>query len=207
MHFWVRSLNAAKTFVQLIANKFRTRPVDQQPFARPCFLSEVHKAEIAARAATSSLPDVGFKDDALTTLSSFSPFPQLPSPQTTVFGASNSSLRFAALPSPESQTPGIISLMPASISAAKLFPNLAFQLTVTPIQKPIISQPQKSVESSKASKFSMEFAKYMIGLIKERTANSTAIAELEEAIRSGTVTSDARLPTKTATSPASFGAI
>ena len=47
----------------------------------------------------------------------------------------------------------------------------------------------------------------MIGLIKDSTANSTVIAELEEAIRSGTVTSDARLPTENAISPAASGAI
>ena len=47
----------------------------------------------------------------------------------------------------------------------------------------------------------------MIGLIKDKTSNSTMIAELEEAILSGTVTSDALLPTETATSPAACGAI
>ena len=85
-----------------------------------------------------------------------------------------------------------------------MFANPAFLLTATPIQKPVVTQPQKSAESSKASKYSPEFAKYMIGLINDRTMNSTVIAELEEAIRSGTVTSDARLPTETATSPAAF---
>ena len=97
--------------------------------------------------------------------------------------------------------------VPASIFAAKLFSNPAFLLTAKPIQKPVVPQLQKSAESSKASKFSPEFAIYMIGLIKDRTANSTVIAELEEAIRSNTVSSDARLPTETATSLAASGAI
>ena len=124
-----------------------------------------------------------------------------------MFKASSSRLRFAPLPSPTSQTSGVTSSVPASISAAKLFANPALLLTATPIQKPVVLQPQKSAESSKASKFSPEFAKYMIGLTKDRTAYSTMIAELEETIRSGTVTSDGRLPTKTATSPAPSGAI
>ena len=207
MHFLVRSLHAAKTLVQLIANTFRTRPVDQQPIARFCFLSELHEAEIAARAATPSLPAAGPEAGVLTTLSPFSLFPPLPSSQTTVFGASSSSLRFAPLQSPASQTSGVTSLVLASISAAKLFANSAFLLTATPIQKPVVSQSQKSAESSKASKFSPEFAKYMIRLINDRTANSTVIAELGEAIRSCTVTSDARLPTETATSPAASGTL
>ena len=37
MHFQVRSLLAEKTLVQLIANRFRTRPVDQQLIARLYF--------------------------------------------------------------------------------------------------------------------------------------------------------------------------
>ena len=167
MHFRVRSLHAAKTLVQLIANNFRTCPVDQQPIAQLCFLSELHEVEIAARAATPSLPAAGPGAGALTTLSLFSPFPPLLSPQTTVFGALSSSLWLAPLPSPASQTSGFTSSVPASISAAKLFANPAFLLTATPIQKPVVPQLQKSAESSKASKFSPEFAKYMIILIKD----------------------------------------
>ena len=37
LQFRMRSLHAAKTLVQLIANRFRTRPVDQQVIARLCF--------------------------------------------------------------------------------------------------------------------------------------------------------------------------
>lgn len=64
------------------------------------------------------------------------------------------------------------------ISAAKLFANPAALLTATPIEKPVVSQPKKFAESSKALKFSQELAKYMIGLITYRTANSTVIPEL-----------------------------
>ena len=88
-------------------------------------------------------------------------------------------LRFAPSPSPATQTTGVISSVPASIAAAKLFASPAFLQFATPIRKPVVSQPQKPAESSKAPKFSPEFAKYMIGLIIDRTANSTVIAEFE----------------------------
>ena len=51
LHFLVRSLHAAQTLVKHFAPRFRSRPVDQQSVARLCFLSELHAAEIAARAA------------------------------------------------------------------------------------------------------------------------------------------------------------
>ena len=120
--------------VQLIANKFRTRPVDQQPTARLCFLSELHEAVIIAHAETPSPPAASPEAKALTNLLLFSPFPLLPSPQTTVFGALSSSLRFAPTPSPASQTSGVTSTVPASIFAAKLFASPAFLLTNMPIQ-------------------------------------------------------------------------
>ena len=75
------------------------------------------------------------------------------------------------------------------------------------MQKPVVLQAQKSEKLSNTSKFSSEFAKYMIGLIKKRTANSTVIAVLEEAIRAGTVASKARMLMETATSPAASEAI
>ena len=158
------------------------RPVDQEPLARLCFLSELHEAEIIARAATPIPSAAGPEAGALNTLSPFSPVPLLPSPQTTMFGTSSSSFWFAPQLSPASQTSGVTSSVPASISAAKLLANPVFLLTATPIQKPVVSHPQKYAESSKASKFSPKFAKYMIGLIKDRIANWTMIAVLEEAI-------------------------
>lgn len=47
----------------------------------------------------------------------------------------------------------------------------------------------------------------MIGCIKDKTANSTVIAELEEAIWSNTIANEERLPTQTATLPAPSNAI
>ena len=55
--------------------------------------------------------------------------------------------------------------------------------------------------------YSPQFAKFVISLIKDRTANSTVIAKLDETIWAGSAISEARLPTDTTTSRAASGVI
>ena len=166
LQFGLPSLHAAQTPVEFCVARFGKRSVDQQQVARHCLFSKLHEAEIVARTAFQSLPAYGSEAGALPTPSLPSPVPLLASPHTAVFDASSSMLRFVPL-SPATQTSGVMSSASASITAAKLFSNPAFLQFAMPIRMPVISQPQKSAESSKASKYKLEEAKWTGNVVSE----------------------------------------